>query len=57
MTMREVYDALVVLQQVRDESRDPDSHWREREAALEHFHATFDFLVAEVRDTLQSEAN
>jgi hypothetical protein len=57
MTMREVYDALVALQQVRDESRDPDHHWREREAAMEHFDATFDFLVAEVRDTLQSEAN
>lgn len=57
MTMREVYDALLALQQVRDESRDPDFHWREREAAMEHFHATFDFLVAEVRDTLQSEAN
>jgi hypothetical protein len=24
---------------------------------MEHFDATFDFLVAEVRDTLQSEAN
>jgi len=55
--MREVYDALVVLQQVRDESRDPDFHWREREAAMEHFHATFNFLVAEVRDTLKAEAN
>ena len=57
MTMREVYDALLALQQVREESRDPDFHWREREAAMEHFHATFDFLVNEVRDTLQSEAN
>ncbi len=57
MTMREVYDALLALQQVRDESRDPDHHWREREAAMEHFDATFDFLVAEVRDTLQSETN
>ena len=57
MTMCEVYDALLALQQVREESRDPDFHWREREAAMEHFHATFDFLVNEVRDTLQSEAN
>ena len=57
MTMREVYDALLALQQVRDVREDPELHWREREAAMEHFHATFDFLVAEVRDTLQSEAN
>ncbi len=57
MTMQQVLDNLIALQRIRQESTDPDLHHREREAALEHFNASFDFLVNEVRDTLAAEVN
>ncbi len=57
LTMQQVLDNLIALQRIRSESTDPELHHREREAALEHFNASFDFLVNEVRDTLAAEAN
>ena len=56
LTMQQVLDNLIALQRIRQESTDPELHHREREAALEHFNTSFDFLVNEVRDTLAAEA-
>ena len=57
MTMQQVLDNLIALQRIRQESTDLELHHREREAALEHFNAAFDFLVNEVQDTLTAEQN
>jgi len=57
MTMQQVLDNLIALQRIRQESTDLELHHREREAALEHFNTSFDFLVNEVRDTLAAEVN
>ncbi len=57
MTMQQVLDNLIALQRIRQESTDLELHHREREAALEHFNASFDFLVNEVQDTLTAEQN
>ena len=57
MTMQQVLDNLIALQRIRQESTDLELHHREREAALEHFNASFDFLDNEVQDTLTAEQN
>ena len=57
MTMQQVLDNLIALQRIRQESTDLELHHREREAALEHFNASFYFLVNEVQDTLTAEQN
>ena len=57
MSVDDIYQALIELQRIRREAQDPSLHWREREAAMEHFDASFNFLVAEIRDSVQSKNN
>lgn len=57
MSVDDIYQALIELQRIRREAQDPNLHWREREAAMEHFDASFNFLVAEIRDSVQSQNN
>lgn len=57
MTLNNVLETLLYVQQVREESHNPDLHWREREAANEQIWATLDALTNEVRHALQAEAN